>query len=206
MSYSILVNSSFPGTVTAETVEVRFAFSGKVVAINKKIGDQIKLGDWVAALDKKLLQTELDKELLEYEKLRADFDKDNSLQKELDLSVKNVEIAKARLDQANLICPVDGAIIDDGGLRIGLNVTPAGNTVKVIDFDSLKFEFEISQNDLEKFLSPQKVTISFFKGTKDDVEAETQIPNQGMKGKFKISVKLPISDKILPGMEGEAIF
>lgn len=196
---------SFPGVVTAETIEVRFAFSGKVTAVNKENGDRIKQWDWIASLDKKQLQTELDKELLEYEKLRADFDKDNSLQKDLDLSVKNVEIAKARLDQADLICPVDGVITDDGGLRVGLNVTPAGNSVKVLDLDSLKFEFEISQNDLEKFISPRKIFVSFFKGSKDDIEAETIPVTIGSKGKFKVYAKLPKSEKILPGLEGEAL-
>lgn len=203
------MRSSFPGKVVADIIEIRFPFSGKVSAVNKHPGDKVKLWEWLAALDKKQLQTELDKELADYERARAHFDAASESQKQdlqlsLNVSVKNVELAKMRLDQTDLISPVGGLVVDNGGLRVGLNVTPAGNSIEVLDRDSLKFEFAISQNDLEKFLTPQKVLISFFKGAKDDVEAETIVPILGQSGKFKISAKLPNSDFILPGLEGEA--
>ncbi len=196
---------SFPGIVTAEIVEARFAFSGKISSVTKNTGDKIKQWEWIASLDKKQLQTELDKELLDYERVRAAFDKDHSLQNSLDISIKNVELAKSKLDQVNLISPVEGIIIDNN-LRIGLNATPAGNSVKILDTNSYKFEFAITQNDLENFKGPRKILITFFKGSKDDVEAETLVPFMGDKGKFKITAKLSKSDFILPGLEGEAGF
>ncbi len=198
------MKSSYPGIVTAETIEVRFAYSGKIVGVNKANGEKVKQWEWLASLDKKILQTELDKELLDYEKIRAAFDKDHGLQNNLNISVKNVELAKAKMDQTDLISPIEGIVLDNGGLRVGLNITPANSPVKILDLDSLKFEFEITQNEIEKFLKLRKVLISFFKGAKDDVEAETNPPTQGTKGKFKIAAKLPKSDLILPGLEGEA--
>lgn len=195
---------SFPGSVTAETIEVRFPFSGKISAVNKKVGENVKQWEWLASLDKKLLQTELDKELLDYEKIRSAFDKDSTLQKTMEIAVKNVELAKARLDQAELISPVEGFVVESN-LRVGLNATPAGNSVKVLDTSSYRFEFEISQAELEMFLKFQKVKISFFKGNNDDVTSETKPPMFGDKGKFKIICKLPSSDKILPGLEGEVL-
>lgn len=194
---------SYPGLVVADVIEVRFAFSGKISGINKNVGDAVKKWDWLASLDKKQLQTELDKELLDYEKVRAAFDKDKDLQKTLDISIKNVELAKIRLEQADLVSPVDGVVVESN-LRVGLNATPASGSVKVLDTNSYFFEFEISQNDLEKFLKPRKMLVSFFKGTKDDLEAETRVPLTGDKGKFKILAKLPKNDLILPGLEGEA--
>ena len=203
------MKSSYPGVVTADIIEVRFPFSGKISAVNKQTGEVVKQGEWLASLGKKQLQTELDKELADYERARAHFDAASESQKQdlqlsLNVSVKNVELAKMRLDQADLISPVEGVVVNSGSLRVGLNATPAGNSVEILDVNSYRFEFEITQNDLEKFQKPQKVLISFFKGTKDDVEAETTPPVGGTKGKFAISVKLPKSDVILPGLEGEA--
>lgn len=202
------MRSSFPGKVVADIIEIRFPFSGKVSAVNKQPGDKVKLWEWLAALDKKQLQTELDKELADFERARAHFDKATESEKQdfqlsLNVSVKNVELSKMRLDQANLICPVEGVVVEST-LRVGLNVTPASSSIKVLDTNSKWFEFEISQNELEKFITPQKVLISFFKGAKDDVEAETIVPILGQNGQFKISAKLPNSDALLPGLEGEA--
>lgn len=204
------MKSSYPGVVTADTIEVRFPFSGRVSAVNKQTGDPVKKGEWLASLDKKLLQTELDKELLEYDQVRAAFDElkqkgqEQNLQKSLEISVKNVELAKARLDAADLISPLDGIVLNIGSLLVGLNVTPSGNPIEIIGLDSHKFEFEITKNDLEKFLRPRKVLISFFKGDKDDIEAQTSPPIRGLKGKFKIMAKLVKSESLLPGLEGEA--
>lgn len=196
--------SSIPGIVTAKVIDVRFAFSGKISAIYKKENDRIKRGEWLASLDKKLLQTELDKELLDYEKVRSAFEKDKFLQNALDISVKNVELAKMRLDQADLVCPVDGKVIESD-LAVGLNATPASQSVKVLDENSFSFQFKVSQNELGNFLTPRKAWVSFYKGKEDDVEVETTPPVIGENGKFKVSARLPYSDKILPGMEGEII-
>lgn len=214
------MKASYPGIVTADTIEVRFPFSGKISGVNKKVGDTVKKWEWLASLDKKVLQTELDKELADYERARSEFEIGNLKnqsgddigkflkqvsQAQLNVSVKNVELAKGKLDSADVLSPIDGIIVDNGGLRIGLYITPASSPIKILDTESLSFEFEIAQNDLEKFLKPQKVLISFFKGTKDDLEVETLPVVTGTKGKFKVVASLPKSDILLPGLEGEAI-
>lgn len=213
------MKSSYPGIVTADIIEVRFPFSGKISGVNKRAGDTVKKWDWLASLDKKTLQTELDKELADYERARSDFEIGNlknqsgddlgkflkqASQANLNVAVKNVELAKTKLDSADVLSPVDGIVLDDGNLRIGLYVTPAGSPIAILDTDSFKFEFDITQNDLEKFTKPQKVTVSFFKGTKDDLEAETKSIISGVKGKFRVIAHLPKSDNLLPGLEGEA--
>lgn len=198
---------SFLGQVITEIVEVRFPFSGKVSAKSKEVGDSVKKWETIASLDKKQLQTELDKELADFERARAHFDKASEdekqdLQLSLNVSVKNVELAKMRLDQADLQSPIDGIVLENN-LQIGLNITPASSSVKLGSTNSLKFEFVIAQNELEIFMRPQKILIFFFKKTDGNVEAETQVPFFGERGKFKITAKLPTSPQIIPGMEGE---
>ncbi len=65
---------TYAGKVNARIIELRFALSGKLTFLAKKRGDSVKKGDLIGSLDKKLLQTELDRELKNYEKVRADFE------------------------------------------------------------------------------------------------------------------------------------
>lgn len=194
-------------------MELRFAYSGKIVALGKSEGDLVNIGNVIASLDRKILQTELDRQLADYEKVRAQFEmfkaKQNDdkflaqiSQSELNASVKDVELSKFKMDQADLVSPITGTLIDLGGLRVGLYVTPSSNPVKILDSNSIKFKFEIGQNDLEKFLIPVKAVISFPK-MKVKFEGTTIVPVLGIKGKFEIEVKLDSSTGLLSGMFGE---
>lgn len=167
---------TFTGKVIADIIEVRFPFSGQVSAISKNVGDQVKKGQFLAKLDQKILQAELDRELADYEKTRAEFEifvvrqgepqndiakyEKTRIQAQLNSSVKAVELAKARLDQANLYSPVNGVVIDDGGNRPGLYITPASNSYRILDSDSLRFRIEIEIDDFASFSTEQPVTIT----------------------------------------------
>ncbi|MBU1127146.1 HlyD family secretion protein, partial [Patescibacteria group bacterium] len=103
----------FKGNVSAKIIEVRFALSGKTSKILKKTGDTVRKGELLASLDKGILQTNLDRQLADYEKTRADFEIFNlknpqisddlskylktEKQAQLNASVKEVELAKIRL-------------------------------------------------------------------------------------------------------------
>ena len=198
-----------------EIIELRFAYSGRIVSLAKHEGDIVKNGEVVASLDRKILQTELDRQLADYEKVRARFEmfkakqeSDKFLQQiaqsELEASVKDVEIAKFKMDQADLACPVLGTVLGLGGLRVGLYVTPSSNPVKILDSNSLKFKFDIAQNDLAQFLKPVRVKISISK-MKEKFEGTTFVPILGTKGKFEIVVKLDSTEGLLPGLLGEVI-
>lgn len=92
--------------------------------------------------------------------------------------------------------------MDLGGLRAGLYVTPSSNPVKILDSNSLKFKFDVAQNDLQDFLQPVKVTIIVQK-MKDKFEGTTLVPSFGNKGKFEIEVKLDSTTGLIPGLLGE---
>ncbi|PIQ70389.1 hypothetical protein COV89_00755, partial [Candidatus Shapirobacteria bacterium CG11_big_fil_rev_8_21_14_0_20_40_12] len=57
----------FTGEIKARIIEVRFGLSGKVATVAKKAGDSVQKGNLLAALDRKILQTELDKQLADFE-------------------------------------------------------------------------------------------------------------------------------------------
>ncbi len=150
---------TFEGQVKARIIEVRFAIAGKISGVVKKTGDSVKKWSLVASLDRKILQTELDSQLADYEKVRADFeifnqknpdpqeaiDKYLKTEKQavLNASVKAVEAAKAKLDQSDLFSPVDGIILDDNSIVPGIYVTPAGSALKIMDTASFYFEIEV---------------------------------------------------------------
>ena len=64
----------FKGEVKARIVETRFALSGKITGVSKHTGDTVKKWNLIASLDRKILQMELDRQLSDFEKVRADWD------------------------------------------------------------------------------------------------------------------------------------
>ncbi len=157
--------SQLSTTVFADPIEIRFPFSGQISQVLKKAGDTVKKGETLVKLNTKFLQTELDKELADYEKIRARFEifnrehptiTDDNLkflkvieQADLNSSVKSVELVKMRLDQASLTSPINGLIVSDGGCRPSLFATPSSNSFTILDLDSLRLRAELDSPDLD---------------------------------------------------------
>ncbi len=178
--------TKFPAVTWAEEVEVRFAFSGKIASVNKKPGDKVSKGQILASLDRYLLQRELDQKLANNKLVRAAFDlgkgDKTKLQTDLDTSVREVEEAKYRLDQADLYCPVNGTIKSTGGVRVGLNITPASNSFVIIDMDSLVYRIKVDEKEVTKFLDRPKS------------------PIPAGPGYFWVEVEIADKKNLLPGM------
>lgn len=210
--------ANFNGQVGARVIDARFALSGKIASINKSVGDQVKKGDLIASLDRKVLQAELDTELADYEKVRADFEIfgqrnpnpteiiDKYLKKEkqasLDVSVKSVELAKARLDLSRLISPVDGIIIDDNDIVPGINITPASSSLKIIDASSYYFEFEVNQLNVHDFVKQRAVSVNLV-GVPGTIKGKT-LPVMSDGKKFTVRVNIPPGEYVFIGMKGKA--
>jgi len=217
-----MTDKIYKGEIKAKIIEVRFAASGLVSSVSKRMGDVVSKGNILASLDKKILQQQLDSELLDYEKVRADFeayglktgepsdDMGRFLKKQkqasLDLSVKSVELAKARLDQVNLFSPVSGVIVDDSNIVSGVYVSPASSPFIILDTSSFCFEFEIDQEDLAKFKEPIDMEISLAPFEEKFLgKTKPIIPYSGKKaGKFNVVVSLEKMDGLMMGMLGEA--
>lgn len=214
--------NEFNGEIIASFIDVRFAYSGTVTRVNKHIGDHVKKGDLIAVLDKKVLQVELDKQLADYEKIRADFElftikhgKDNAddtikylrqkAQAELNSAVKDIENAKYKMDQADMYSPVEGIVIDTQGLVVGLNITPASNPVKILDLRSLLFAIDVPQEELFQFATERTMKMSF-DGIKETFTGKQKLPTYGKNGKFTLPITIENPSGLYPGMKGQATF
>jgi len=209
----------YKGEIKGRIVDARFALSGKINSVGKHTGDTVKKGNLIASLDRKILQAELDRQLADYEKIRADFDgfaqkypdpqDDNKYTKAekqaaLNASVKDVELSKAKLDQADLFSPVDGIVLDDSGIVPGVNVTPAGGSIRIVDSSSYFFEIELEQKDVPYFIDAKKCKIDLA-GVKEKIAAESK-PVLSDGKRFLVQIPLPASQGLLLGLNGKANF
>jgi len=206
----------FKGEVKGRVLEVRFALAGKVARVAKKVGEKVKRGELLASLEKKTFQIELDRQLADYEKARADFEifnlqkggtKDDltkylkmEKQAKLNASVKEVELAKTRLDQTNLFSPVEGIILDDGEFVPGMNITPASYSFRILETASLWFEIEIKQKDIPFFAQSRQGEVEIFGAGKQSI-VSGQVFADGKR--FFLRVQLSNKKGILLGMKGE---
>ncbi|MCH7951234.1 efflux RND transporter periplasmic adaptor subunit [Patescibacteria group bacterium] len=213
---------TFKGRVVAETIEVRFAFSGKVAKVHKNPGDKVKAGERLAALGTKMLQAELDKELADYERARAEFEifkiksRDSTTDVEkyektrkqgfLDAAVKQVEIAKYRLDRTQLSSPVAGIVLENSGLRPGMFITPGSYGIEILDLHSLHLRIEVAWSEIGRFPQGAEVKMKI-EGKEEELTGKIlPLLPYPKKGKGLIRIKLQGIDGIWPGMEGEVKF
>lgn len=147
------------GAVSSDAIyELRFPLAGKVSILNVKAGDHVTKGALLCRLDPSELQLLLDRSLKVYESVRAEFEEKQSanlnqfdrlkLQSDLDISVKNVEIAKSNLEATNLYAPISGTIISIDSVIPGMNITPAALTITLLADDSFNFSALIPEADI----------------------------------------------------------
>jgi len=157
-----------------QTANLKFSISGKLISVNCKIGDTVKKGQLLAALNKTAFQAYLDRALKQYDLERALFDEKQKqdlteyekrkYQDSLDIAVKNVEIAKADLDETDLNSSIEGIVIGMDPANPGDNITPAGFVINVVNPDSFCFLAELPEEKLSqiKLGQPAKVTLKAF--------------------------------------------
>lgn len=212
-------NLRFAGRFEAETITVRFAFSGRVAAVNKHTGDRVQIGNGLASLDRRVLQMELDRELADYERVRAEFeifknthrDAPGDIEKfeltrkqaSLNAAVKQVELSKYRMDQAHLTSPVEGIVLSSGGLRPGLHITPGSYGFEILDMASLHLRLALPREDASHFQEGSKVKV-IAKGLDQELEG-TVLPllPPEKKDDFILRIKVGATEGLFPGMEGE---
>lgn len=216
-----MVEKTYKGEIKARVIDLRFAYSGKVSFVSKKKGDFVKKLEAVAGLEKKTFQAELDKQLSDFERVRAEFEIFNlqkgepsdditkylktEKQAQLNISVKEVELAKSKLDQADLISPVEGIIIEDNDIVPGINISPASNPIIVLETASYFFEFEIEQSNLQSFKESVDVRIKIADITREIPGTTRKVISslQTKPGKFLVIVDLQDKTDLLLGMQGE---
>lgn len=205
------------GEITAlQTANLKFSISGKLVSVNCKIGDTVKKGQLLAALDKTEFQAYLDRALKQYDLERALFDEKQKqnlteyekrkYQDSLDISIKNVEIAKADLDKTDLNSSIEGIVIGMDPANPGDNITPAGFVINVANPESFCFLAELPEENLSQIGigQPAKVTLKAF----PDKILEGKVEQIGFspirEGLFPVTISIPFDPILRLGLSGTA--
>lgn len=159
--------AQFPGKIIASRIIIlRFSQSGYTSSVKAKPGQKVNKGEILATLDPQPVQNQLDVELADFRRIRAEFDdlsrkipeaqnEDEKglkeiAQSKLDVSVKAVEKIKYDLDHLSLVSPVNGIILDTNSLVAGIYVTPSSNPIIVADLDSFVFEVSVPEATLSQ--------------------------------------------------------
>lgn len=206
-----------PGKIASHNIiKLKFPISGTVVLVNTSFSKSVKKGELLAVLDKKELQTYLDRALKYYESERAEFDEKQKKgigeyekvksQNSLDISVKNVEIAKSNLEATNLYAPIDGIVSEMDPIVPGVNISPSNFVITIINPSSFYFEAIIEEKDLEKVTIDDyaEITLTAFK----DKKLKGRVASIGLmpsgNGKYPVTIVLENTDNLRLGLNGEA--
>lgn len=101
---------------------------------------------------------------------------------------------------ADMLSPVNGVVLDDGGITAGLYITPSNSPVKIVDTESYYFEFEVDQKEVEKFTKSLDCSIEI---NSKKISGKTKpVTSDGKK--FVVMVDLENKDNLLLGMKGKA--
>lgn len=145
--------------------------SGAVKLVNVKSGQVVKKGDLLVELDSdveratlKASEAQLPIARLTYQRYTNLFRSKSVSQQELDNAkatydqlVANIESLKANIERRQIYAPFNGVA---GIVKVneGQYVTTGNEIVRVEDTSSMKIDFSISQNELDRLYIGQKVT------------------------------------------------
>ncbi len=170
-----------------DSASLTFPAASKIVWLGAKEGDHVRKYQAVASVDKREVEKTVKKKLLDYMSTRWDFEQTSDdhevkgralnaiglsdaerrvLEKSqfgLDQSVLDYEIATLSLEQAALISPIEGTLIDDGGVHIGERLSVADTAtrqLKIVNLQSLYYQAEIDEADYSKIKEGMKARIT----------------------------------------------
>ncbi len=223
----IIEKISASGETKAEkSVKLRFIAPSKIVWLGVEEGDKVKKYQAIVSVDQRELQKNLEKTLLaykinkwDYDQLDDDYDvhgrnidevpltdaQKRTLEKALfrtQMSVIDVELANIAKQNATLVSPIDGVVIDIQGFKQGVNLTPsdvATSYVHIIDPNTLKFYANIDEIDYSKLFIGQEAIITLDAYPDKSFEGEiTYIAKKGFKtlnGGIVIPVRVSFKNK-----------
>lgn len=205
------------GKINASQIaQCKFAISGKLTSINCKVGDIIKKGQLLAALNKTELQAYLDRVLKVYDLERALFDekqKENlteyekrKYQDSLDISVKNVEIAKTNLEATDLLSSINGIVIGIDQCYPGDNITPGGFVVTIVDPTSFYFLADLPEEGLSQVNVGQSVKVSLKAYPDQTLEGKVELIGftAVKENQFPITISISSAQFLRLGLSGTA--
>lgn len=205
-----------PGKIAADRIlQLKFLIGGTLRELNAKTSQTVKKGQLLARIDQTELQTYLDRALKYYEQMRAEFDEKQGknlneyekrkVQAELDVSVKNIEIAKINLEATNLYAPIDGIIIEVDPIAVGTNITPGNFIITLLDHQSFYFEAPVNEEDLAKIKVdiPTKVILKAFPERTISGKVDWVSYTPVKEGIFNVRISLDDKSELKIGMTGK---
>ncbi len=206
-----------PGKIAADRIlKLKFLIGGKLILLNASSGQTVKKGELLGRLDPTELQVYLDRALKYYEQVRSDFDEKQQkslneyekrrIQAELDVSVKNIEIAKINLEATNLYAPINGIIIEVDPISVGVNITPGGFVITLLDHESFYLEVPVKEEDLGKIKPdlPAKITLKAFPGKTISGKVDWVSYLATKEGIYSVRVSLEDKSELKIGLTGSA--
>lgn len=215
-----------PITLEAQVVaalrELRFSFGGVVDSFSAEVGKIVAAGEVIGRLKRDELTKKRQLKLEQYNKMRATFeqvkkkleadddpDKKYLLdraQADLNSSVLEVELAQLEFDAAELKCPFNGLVMDDGGIAAGMAISPASFGVKIADLSSIKVQAQVPQEKMNLIKKDQyaEFTAASFPETvyKGRIFGFTPGPLDKRSNDFGVWCALENKENLLPGMAG----
>ena len=237
LSEAISASGSVDAAIKAN---VRFASSGKLAWVGVKKGDTVKKWQALTSLDKEELKKKLEKELLDYKSERWDYEQGREdygvkevqdqnypnvltdelrriLQKnqfDLDSVVLDVEIQNLAIKYATIISPIDGLVVDIKEPHAGVNITPAGAEITIVDPESTEFVAEVDEVDVSKVSVGQGAIIILDAYPDEEIQATVKsidfvsTTTKGGGTAYLVKTTLPenIGEKFRIGMNGDIEF
>lgn len=197
---------------------------GKVEKIYYKKGSFVKAGNVIVELSSELLT----QAIIEYETLKKDFERVSRLKEKGSISDMEFDHIKAKFEASlaktemikkntSVIAPFDGIIADylveEGEnyfftLSLEPGYSSTSGIVRLMQLNPLKFEINVSENDISKLKINQKLKVECeAAGIKDITGTITNISPYLSTTTRTATVEISIvnnGNKILPGMYGKA--
>jgi len=212
---------SASGEIKAEKqVTLNFQTSGQLAWVGVSEGDRVKKWQVIASLDKRELEKNLKKRLLDYMNERWDFEQthDNyniegrplekviltdaekrileKAQFDLDNAVLDVEIRDLAIKLATLVTPIEGIVTKIDTPIAGVNITPVQEFV-IADPARMRFVANVDEADISLVQPGQKVIITLdafpeekFEGSLEKIAFASKTTSGGGTA-FEIEVSLP---------------
>ena len=178
--------------VPAQHIELAFTLLGRVQIVNVKVGDTVKSGDTLLALDTTALTAEVTRAEGDLKAAQANLDlltrqgevheRREAAQGQVQAAQGALDSAKAALAQATLVAPFEGTVTELN-VMAGDTVSPGQVVLVLADLNHLQIETtDLSERDI--------VNVKIGQNAKVDVKAL----NQNFNGKV-IAIS-PMADKV----------
>jgi HlyD family secretion protein len=199
----------------AESTVVRTAVGGTVAEVLVKEGQRVRAGDILVRLDDSSARTALEQARVDLESARVRLESMRRAPTEAELASARAAVTAAEAQLAQLkdeqsalevVSPGNGRILECA-VAVGDEVTPGMLLCRVADLSHLKAVFSVDQVHA-RYVEPGDfvdVSVSAIKGNLVHCQVES-VAQEAASGYFQVTVALPDTEGLMPGMKATMTF